>query len=134
MIYKGFWKLKRLILDLDETVSITENGQYHISTPILSMVGAIRRYREEGFEIVFSTSRNMRTYEGNVGKINANTLPIIIEWLKTHNIPYDEIYVGKPWCGFEGFYVDDKAIRPAEFVNLSYEEIRSLLEKDKLDK
>ncbi len=124
--------MKRLILDLDETVSTTKNGQYHLSTPVVSMVEAIRNYKEQGFEIVFSTSRNMRTYEGNVGKINANTLPIIIGWLNKHDIPYDEIYVGKPWCGFDGFYVDDKAIRPAEFVKLSYEEICDLLEKDKL--
>ena len=61
-----------------------------------------------------------------------NTLPVIIDWLDKHNVPYDEIYVGKPWCGFEGFYVDDKAIRPSEFVNLSYSEIMELLEKDKL--
>ncbi len=45
----------------------------------------------------------MRTYEGNVGKINVNTLPIIIDWLERHNVPYDEIYVGKPWCGHDGF-------------------------------
>lgn len=68
----------------------------------------------------------MRTYEGNVGKINVNTLPVLIEWLNKNNIPYDEIYMGKPWCGTEGFYVDDKAIRPDEFVKLSYEEIIDL--------
>ncbi|HAN2428273.1 TPA: capsular biosynthesis protein, partial [Escherichia coli] len=54
------------------------------------------------------------------------TLPIIVEWLEKNNVPYDEIYVGKPWCGHEGFYVDDKAIRPNEFVNLSYNEIKKL--------
>ena len=124
--------MKRLILDLDETVSITKNGKYEVSSPIISMVEMIRLYKKKGFEIVFSTSRNMRTYEGNIGKINANTLPVIIDWLDKHNVPYDEIYVGKPWCGFEGFYVDDKAIRPSEFVNLSYSEIMELLEKDKL--
>ncbi|HGZ0726786.1 TPA: capsular biosynthesis protein, partial [Escherichia coli] len=56
-----------------------------------------------------------------------NTLPIIISWLNANNIPYDEIYVGKPWCGHEGFYIDDKAIRPSEFINKSYEEIIELL-------
>ena len=35
--------------------------------------------------------------------------------------------MGKPWCGFEGFYVDDKAIRPNELVDLSYEEIQKLI-------
>ncbi len=69
----------------------------------------------------------MRTYEGSIGKINARTLPIIMTWLEENNVPYDEIYVGKPWCGNQGFYVDDKAIRPDEFVQLSYEEIRNLI-------
>ena len=72
----------------------------------------------------------MRTFEGNIGKINVHTLPIVIEWLKKHDVPYDEIIMGKPWCGFDGFYVDDKAIRPNEFAELSYEEIVALVKKD----
>ena len=78
-----------------------------------------------------NTSRNMNSYNNNIGLINKNTLPIIINWLDENNIPYDEIYVGKPWCGHEGFYVDDKAIRPSEFINKTYEEIVELLRKEK---
>ena len=49
-----------------------------------------------------------------------------MEWLQRHEVPFDEIYVGKPWCGHEGFYVDDKAIRPDEFAKLSYDQIKDL--------
>jgi capsule biosynthesis phosphatase len=83
-----------------------------------------------GFTIVIKTSRNMRTYHGNVGKINANTLPIIVAWLDKHAVPYDELIVGKPLCGTKGFYVDDKAIRPSEFIEKSYGEIVALLGQD----
>lgn len=121
--------MRRLIMDLDNTISVTVNGDYKNSLPIMSVVEKIREYKKEGFEIVISTSRNMRTYEGNVGKIAVNTLPIIIEWLNRYNIPYDEIYIGKPWCGHEGFYVDDRSIRPDEFVNLSLDEINSIISK-----
>ena len=69
----------------------------------------------------------MRTYKGNVGLINANTLPIILEWLSVHQVPYDEIVLGKPWPSYGGFYVDDKAIRPNEFCSLTYEQIQELL-------
>lgn len=124
--------MKRLIMDLDDTMSTTENGKYHESMPILSVIKKLKEFKKQGFEIVINTSRNMRTYEGNIGKINANTLPIIIEWLDKHDVPYDEIYTGKPWCGFEGFYVDDKSIRPAEFVKYSLEEIYDILERDKV--
>lgn len=120
--------MKRLIFDLDDTLSATTNGDYANAKPIAPMIEKLREYHKMGFTIVINTSRNMRTYEGNVGKINKNTLPIIIEWLNQHNVPFDEIYTGKPWCGFEGFYIDDKAIRPSEFLALSYEEIQQLLE------
>lgn len=118
-------------MDLDDTMCHTVDGDYVNSAPVIPVIEKIREYKEMGFTIVINTSRSMRTYEGNVGKINAHTLPTIIEWLNKHAIPYDELMVGKPWCGMEGFYVDDKAIRPSEFVEKSYEEIAALLRRDK---
>lgn len=119
--------MKRIIMDLDETICTTVNGDYANSIPKPDVIERIRDFKAQGFEIVISTSRNMRTYEGNLGKINANTLPIIVDWLDKHNVPYDEIYTGKPWCGTDGFYVDDRALRPDEFVQLSVESIRKLV-------
>ena len=120
--------MKRLIFDLDDTLCTTQNGDYANAQPITEVVEKLREYHRQGFTIVINTSRNMRIYQGNIGAINKNTLPIIIDWLGRHDIPYDELYVGKPWCGFEGFYVDDKAIRPDELVKLSYAEICQLLD------
>ena len=119
--------MKRLIFDLDGTICHAVDGDYSNARVDEEVVSKLNSYKEAGFEIVISTSRNVRTYDGDVGKINANTLPIIIQWLDMNNIPYDEIYVGKPWCGFDGFYIDDKAIRPYEFVKMSYAEITNLL-------
>ena len=123
--------MKRLIIDLDDTISRTKNGDYKNSTPEPKVITKMQEYKEKGFEIVIFSSRNMRTYQNNVGKINIHTLPIILDWLKKHNVPFDEVIVGKPWCGFEGFYVDDKAVRPSEFVNKSYDEIINLLNAEK---
>lgn len=119
--------MKRIIMDLDDTICQTENGDYINSKPVPEVIEKMHEYRNLGFEIAINTSRNMRTYQGNTGKITANTLPIILKWLAQHNVPYDEIYVGKPWCGMEGFYVDDRSIRPDEFVKLSFEEIKNLM-------
>lgn len=120
--------MKRLIMDLDDTICTTTNGDYPNAIPRVDIVEKIREYQNQGFEIIINTSRNVRTYNGNIGKINANTLPLIIDWLKKHNVPFDEIYTGKPWCGHEGFYVDDKAIRPDEFLGMTYDEIKALTE------
>ena len=122
--------MKRLIIDIDDTISQTLDGDYLNSLPHLPIIEKLHEYTQKGFEIVLFSSRNMRTFEGNIGKINVHTLPIVIEWLKKHDVPYDEIIMGKPWCGFDGFYVDDKAIRPNEFAELSYEEIVALVKKD----
>lgn len=123
--------MKRLVIDLDNTICRNPHNDYSKAEPVIEVIEKLREYKLGGFQIVINTSRNVRTYEGNVGKITAFTLPIIIEWLNQHSVPFDEIYVAKPWCGYEGFYVDDKAIRPSEFLALSHEEIISLLNAEK---
>lgn len=119
--------MKRLVMDLDNTITIDSDKPYDQKEPNLEVIAKLREYSKAGFTIVINTSRNVRTYNGNVGLINANTLPIIIDWLAKHEVPYDEIYTGKPWCGNEGFYVDDKSIRPDEFTNMEYQDIIKLI-------
>ena len=48
--------------------------------------------------------------------------------VKKHTVPYDEIIIGKPGV-VDGFYVDDKAIRPNEFLNLTYKQIKKLVDQ-----
>lgn len=120
--------MKRLVFDLDGTIALDDPSRaYAEREPNLPLIDKLHAYKAEGFEIIVASARNMRTYGGDVGKINANTLPVILAWLERHGVPFDEIHVGKPWCGREGFYIDDKAIRPSEFVKLSREEIEVLL-------
>lgn len=122
--------MKRLVIDLDNTICRNPHKDYSKAEPVFEVIEKMREYKKIGFQIVINTSRNVRTYEGNVGKITAFTLPIIVDWLKLHEVPYDEIYVGKPWCGYDGFYVDDKAIRPSEFLALDYQGIINLLDNE----
>jgi capsule biosynthesis phosphatase len=116
--------MKCIVIDLDGTLTHDEAGvPYPDKRPNIAVVERLRAYKAEGFRVVMDTARNMRTHENSIGKINAFTLPVIIAWLDRHAVPYDEVHVGKPWCGTEGFLVDDRAIRPDEFVTLSHAEI-----------
>lgn len=125
---RDFQALRRLVIDLDGTLTIDEPGvPYAEKRPNPEVVARLREYHAQGFEIVIATARNMRTYANSVGKINAHTLPVVIDWLTRHAVPYDEIHVGKPWCGNDGFYIDDRAIRPDEFHHLTYAQICDLL-------
>lgn len=122
---------KSLIIDLDGTLTIDDDLPYIDKRPNLPLIERLKEYKAQGFSIVIFTSRAMRSYKGDIEQIRANALPTILAWLKKHSVPFDEVIIGKAWCGFSGFYVDDRAIRPSEFVNLSPSQISELLAKEK---
>jgi len=120
--------LKNLIIDLDNTLTIDDkNVSYEDKKPNLALIEKLKLYKKQGFKITIFTSRNMQTFKGDIDKIRIHTLPKIITWLKIHKVPYDEVLIAKPWCGKEGFYVDDRAIRPDEFTKLNFKQIKELL-------
>lgn len=124
--------MKKLVVDLDGTITLGDTSDYVNVSPNLAVIEQLQHYHQQGFSIVIHTARNMRTYKGNVGEINIHTLPIITAWLDKHKVPYDEVIVGKPWCGHEGFYIDDRSIRPSEFASMSLAQINELLAKEKV--
>ena len=124
-----------IIIDIDGTICPIkkENESYKDLVPYKDMVDKIRELKSKGYRIVLYTSRNMRTYNGNIDLIHKNTKPIVDLWLKKWNIPADEVIYGKPWPGHKGFYVDDRAIRPRELLEMTDSDINKLFIKDRLD-
>ncbi|MCU1326095.1 MAG: hypothetical protein JWN34_1465 [Bryobacterales bacterium] len=124
---------KCIVLDLDGTLCPVKTSQqeYEDLEPFAEMVDKVREYKSAGYYIIIYTSRNMRTYGGNIGLITANTAKMTMAWLDRHEIPYDEIHFGKPWASRVGFYVDDRSVRPDEFLRMSEREINELLAPEK---
>ena len=118
-----------IVIDLDGTLTLESEKSYEDKDPNLGVINTLKKYRNSGFHIVVCTARNMRTFDGNIYKIKRETLPIIERWLKKHDVPFDEIIIGKPWCGEKGFYVDDKAIRPDEFTRLTSYQIERIVNR-----
>jgi capsule biosynthesis phosphatase len=118
-----------LVVDIDGTLcDIKTAGQtYAELVPRADMVSKLREYQQRGYRILLYTSRNMKTHNHNLGLINKHTAPVLLAWLEQWDIPYDEILFGKPWPRSKGFYIDDRAIRPDEFLKLSEAEIHQLL-------
>lgn len=118
-----------LVVDIDGTLCELKsaNQTYAELAPRQPIIDKLREYQAKGYRILLFTSRNMRTYDNNVGLINKHTGPVLFEWLAKWNVPYDEILFGKPWPRKKGFYIDDRAVRPDEFVRLSEDEIHRLL-------
>ena len=122
-----------IVVDIDGTLCPIKgpDESYDELKPYPQMLDRLRGLQADGYYVILQTSRNMRSYAGNIGLINARMLPGLMTWLDTHQVPYDEIHVGKPWAGATGFYVDDRAVRPAEFLNLTVSEIGALIERDR---
>ena len=132
MEYEGL----TFIFDIDGTLCPIKgkDERYEDMVPYKDMIDRIREYKEMGARIVLFTSRNMNTYKGNIGMINANTAKVILKWLEKWEIPYDEIIYGKPWPGHNGFYVDDRTVRPDEFLNKTVDELKEICEKSRCER
>ena len=124
------------VFDIDGTLCPikSKDEKYEDLVPFKEIVDKIRYYKENGARIVLYTSRNMNSYNGNLGLINKYTAVVLNEWLAKWDIPYDEIIFGKVWPGHKGFYVDDRTVRPDEFLNCSIEELEDICAKSRCKK
>lgn len=111
-------KNKRICFDLDNTLvtypKIT--GDYSTVEPIQKNINFLKSLKRFGNTIIIYTARRMKTHNGNVGKLLSDIGIITFETLKKFDIPYDEIYFGKPYADF---YIDDLAI--SAYSNLDKE-------------
>ena len=54
--------MKKLVVDLDGTLTQANTSDYRNVLPRLDVIEQVRNYKNQGFEIVIATARNMRTY------------------------------------------------------------------------
>lgn len=96
----------RICFDLDNTLVTFPKiaNDYTSVEPITKNIEYLRYLKSFGHTIIIYTARRMKTYHGNVGKLMANIGKITFETLDKFNIPYDEIYFGKPQADI---YIDD---------------------------
>lgn len=107
---------KRFCFDLDNTLVTYPKikDDYTSVEPILDTINYLKKLKEKGHTIIIYTARRMRTHSGNIGGVIADIGKITIETLEKYNIPYDELYFGKPYAHY---YVDDLMINPKTDLN-----------------
>ena len=93
-MYSGY----SFVFDIDGTICPVKGKEekYEDLIPYKNIVEKLCYYKKNGAKIVLFTSRNMNSYDGNIGMINKNTARVLLEWLDKWEIPYDEIIYGKP--------------------------------------
>lgn len=122
------------VIDIDGTLCPIKKSdeKYEDLIPFPEMIEKLKYYKENGAKIILYTSRNMNSYDGNLGLINKYTAVVLTEWLKKWDVPYDEIVYGKVWPGHKGFYVDDRTVRPNEFLKCTLEELGDICDKSRM--
>ena len=125
---------KALVVDVDGTLCPIRQDceSYDDMIPEPRMLARLRALHAEGWVIILHSARGMRSNNGNAGRIARNVAPGLLRWLDAHGIPFDELHLGKPWPGRQGFYVDDRAVRPREFVDLGLDDLNALIERDRI--
>lgn len=111
--------MKRIICDIDDTISITTSRDWENAEPIQDVIDKINDLYSQGWEIYLVTARgslSCKTREEAEKKYRKQ----IETWLKKHNVHYTFLSFEKYLAAY---YVDDKSITPQEFVKL---DIRNL--------
>ena len=104
---------KRFCFDLDNTLVTSPEipNDYSTVKPIYKNIEYLKYLKNSGHYIIIYTARRMKTHKSNIGLILKDISKITYETLENFDVPYDEIYFGKPYADF---YIDDLAINAYE--------------------
>ncbi len=108
----------RIIIDLDGTICpLKQEGEtYDMLIPHPGAIERLNELKAAGHYLIIQTARNMATCDSNVGKVMKNIGGITLNWLEKFNVPYDEIFFGKP----NGqVYIDDRALRFSDWESIT---------------
>ena len=109
----------RVCFDIDNTIiTYSENiKSYDGIQPINTMIQLVKKLHSEGNTIVLHTARGMKSCKSNQGVMAKKVYMNVLECLEKLEVPYDEIYFGKPYADI---YIDDKAWN--QYTNPSFSE------------
>lgn len=112
---------KFITFDIDETISKwDDNRDYENFVPYLEIINKINKLYNLGYHITLYTARGMRSMDGDIDRIERELKPPLLTWLKTNNVKYHKLIMGKPYWDI---YIDDKNMTIDKFLNTRVSEI-----------
>lgn len=109
-----------IVIDVDDVICKHLDRDYRNALPNFPLIEKMRELKTNGFYFLLFTGRGMLSLKGDKYAIDRERRPVLEEWLETYSVPCDYLLMGKP-LGL--FYVDDKALRPDEFLSLEVENL-----------
>ncbi|MGK0366908.1 MAG: capsule biosynthesis phosphatase [Thermoproteota archaeon] len=116
-----------IVIDLDNTITIDDKVvSYEFKKPNKAIIKKMKEYASQGYRIIIYTARNMKTQNGDESMVIGNIGLDTLNWLQKHKVPFDGLKFGKPFAD-NAFYIDDKAIRPNEFLEFKIDKLQALV-------
>jgi len=84
--------------------------------PLPGAVEKMKALKRAGHYLILCTARHMATCNSNTGLVVARQGKTLLDWLASQEIPYDEIWFGKPHADV---YLDDNAHRFTSWDEIS---------------
>lgn len=108
-------EFKTLVVDIDDTISITHNRDFENAEPIQKVIDKVNQFYDLGWNIVLFTARGMKSSNNNWLKAEIKYREITENWLKKYNVKYNKLKFGKYNATY---YIDDKNLNINEFLEL----------------
>lgn len=117
---------RRIVCDIDDTISLTLNRDWNNAKPIQSVIDKINTFYDNGWEVYLITARGQLSCNGDVQSAENKYRKSLEEWLVKHGVKYHVLSFNKILAQY---YIDDKGLRPDEFVNLDIQILNNGLSK-----
>lgn len=111
---------RTIVVDVDDTISTHTDRDYVNAIPHLEIISKLNNLYDQGWNIIYFTARGQVSCSGDLELIEQTKGPTLRAWLKKHGVKYHELRFGKPVAVY---YIDDKAIRPDEFMNINFKKL-----------
>lgn len=108
----------KICIDIDGVVCELRRPEqtYADLAPLPGAAEKMQALKQAGHYLILCTARHMSTCNSNVGMVVARQGKTLLDWLAKHQIPYDEIWFGKPHADV---YLDDNAVRFTSWDQIS---------------
>ncbi len=103
----------RYIVDFDNTLSFATNRDWDNAVPNGKLIAILNRLYDEGNDVCIFTARGHLSCHGDRVLAEETYREGMEQWLSKHNVKYNVLSFAKP---LGDFYIDDRAIKPEEFV------------------
>jgi len=119
--------VKTLCFDIDGTICTQTPSEYHRAEPFQEAREVINKLYDEGFQIIFFTSRFMGRTNGDVKKAHEEGYEFTKKQLDEWGFRYHELIMGKP---SHHISVDDKSLFFQSNWELIYQAIKEKARED----